>query len=1204
MQKWKRYYFIICIVVLTVIDGTISFAQQPRPRNISFNHLSKANGLSDNYIWDMCIDRNGLLWIATGDGLCNFDGKTVNRYFTNEYPQLKNNHMRQVVCDYQNRIWVLQEDGFLTMVDEYRRFQFVRQNDNKPLQVKRIIKTDNGNIFLFTKEIFLKVTIQPPAQKNNLSKIVLSDYPLEGFNKLKDLNFLQYEIHNDQNIFFVSETELCRINISAAKIEKIYPLAHTVVLNWKDERQVMAFDKEKRRLFLFNKSDGSIAYPFDRLTDNNGNSIRSIITNSLMIDPHTLLLATSNEGIFIYSLKERRLYNYRHNISDETSIANNSPKVIVQNSNGRVFLSSTPNGISYFNNKTAVVQQLVFQNEKGSGYDGHINSIASFDDKDYFIGVSSTLIKWNSETNTSVFLGSHRPTSELLADGVRAVACDKQGQIWVSVPRLGVFVRDKSNRFIRHFFFDSSRANNIPSNHVLHLSEQGSYIWLTSANGVCRVNTKTLKIVPLPEGLMKKLNGKTCNISCFTDSTSIWVATHSGAVYYNFITGATKEYDTSNGLGNGNILYINKDLKGNIYFGSTAGLHILMPDNKWKNFSSFNGLLNERVDIIVTDDKGRMWIGNGTGLACYNSDNGELNVFDEHYGLSVNGFRGYAFHKTRGGELMWGTEKGLQFFSPDSLLAQKPSYNFFVSRVESKNKLAGIASDTSLNLATQDNNLAFYFALVDYNRSSKTFFQYKLEGAEKEWNSAVDLSFVRYSSLRPGRYSFFIKASNDNINWVKADNKVVVFIEKPWWQQVWAKLLGILVAATLFLFVLNHYRKRQRQKTAELETELVITYFASQIHSRLKTDDLLWDVAKNLIGKMGFEDCMIYLWDEDKKMLLQKAGYGLKGSMEAVTDKNTYHIPKGKGIVGYAVESKQSVLVNDTSADKRYFTADGKIMLSELCVPLVYDNEVLGAIKIEHKQKNIFTARHQKTLTAIASLCAKQLIHIRTEEEKQQATIEALKNKQKAAETRLQSLRLQMNPHFLFNALNSVQQMILANEEMVATSYLSRFSKLLRAILMRSDKEAIPLKEELEMLELYVKLESTRFKESFDYVIQCDESIDEEEVKVPTLLIQPFVENAIWHGLMHKEGNRCLKVLFNEEGEYIKCIVEDNGIGRKATRILRKDNAHVSRGVSVSEERLKMISPFSGRQGYVQFIDLVDENNTPSGTRVEIFIPF
>jgi sensor histidine kinase YesM len=172
---------------------------------------------------------------------------------------------------------------------------------------------------------------------------------------------------------------------------------------------------------------------------------------------------------------------------------------------------------------------------------------------------------------------------------------------------------------------------------------------------------------------------------------------------------------------------------------------------------------------------------------------------------------------------------------------------------------------------------------------------------------------------------------------------------------------------------------------------------------------------------------------------------------------------------------------------------------------------------------------------------------------------------------------------------------------------LSRFSKLLRAILIHGDKETATLKEELEILNLYVELEARRFKDSFHYNIECDEDIDIDEIRLPTLLIQPFVENAIWHGLMHKEGDRKLLIRFLETDNFLQCIIEDNGVGRKKSAETKKSNGqskgHISKGIQLSMERLKTVKNKKGMEGSLNIIDLYDENGKASGTRVEINFP-
>lgn len=219
-----------------------------------------------------------------------------------------------------------------------------------------------------------------------------------------------------------------------------------------------------------------------------------------------------------------------------------------------------------------------------------------------------------------------------------------------------------------------------------------------------------------------------------------------------------------------------------------------------------------------------------------------------------------------------------------------------------------------------------------------------------------------------------------------------------------------------------------------------------------------------------------------------------------------------------------------------------------------------------------------------------------------------LQNKNKAMEARLQSMRLQMNPHFLFNALNTIQQMILAGDEAVATRCLSKFSRLLRMILIHSDKEKITLREELETLQLYVELESFRFRDRFEHAITCSATIDQDETKIPTLLIQPFVENAIWHGLMHKEGMARLLIHFTEEeNDTLVCIIEDNGIGRLASQGIKERSAHehyhTGKGITIAAERLNIFNEHTGNGCSLEIIDLEDQAGQAAGTRIIVKFP-
>jgi LytS/YehU family sensor histidine kinase len=201
----------------------------------------------------------------------------------------------------------------------------------------------------------------------------------------------------------------------------------------------------------------------------------------------------------------------------------------------------------------------------------------------------------------------------------------------------------------------------------------------------------------------------------------------------------------------------------------------------------------------------------------------------------------------------------------------------------------------------------------------------------------------------------------------------------------------------------------------------------------------------------------------------------------------------------------------------------------------------------------------------------------------------------------LKSLRSQMNPHFIFNALNSVNHFIAQQDERTANRFLSEFALLMRLVLEHSQEDFIPLNKEQEILALYLKLEHYRFRDKFDYEIKMDDSVNAEALSVPPMLIQPYIENAVWHGLRYKEEKGKLLLAFHRHNGELIVEVTDNGIGRKRSAELKTENQkkHNSTGLKNIEERLAIINKVYKVKYRVTIDDLKDNG----GTRVNIYLP-
>ncbi|PKP03200.1 MAG: hypothetical protein CVU11_09120 [Bacteroidetes bacterium HGW-Bacteroidetes-6] len=204
------------------------------------------------------------------------------------------------------------------------------------------------------------------------------------------------------------------------------------------------------------------------------------------------------------------------------------------------------------------------------------------------------------------------------------------------------------------------------------------------------------------------------------------------------------------------------------------------------------------------------------------------------------------------------------------------------------------------------------------------------------------------------------------------------------------------------------------------------------------------------------------------------------------------------------------------------------------------------------------------------------------------------------------ALRLQMNPHFIFNSLNSIQSYILASDTEKAINYLAKFSQLMRLILTTSRETHIPVSQEISLLKYYIELENMRFNNRFVYEIMLDQNIDTEFIGIPPMIVQPYIENAIIHGLMNKKSGQCnLLVQMWMKGEYILCVVEDNGIGRDRAREIKEQSGlgQKSQGIIITQERLDILNSQLKNKISVEIIDLKDGDGKAIGTRVRLVIP-
>lgn len=399
-----------------------------------------------------------------------------------------------------------------------------------------------------------------------------------------------------------------------------------------------------------------------------------------------------------------------------------------------------------------------------------------------------------------------------------------------------------------------------------------------------------------------------------------------------------------------------------------------------------------------------------------------------------------------------------------------------------------------------------------------------------------------------------------------------------------------------------NFAKDKPEDVIKIKNKIADVYVAdNQLDKAIAINEKLLDDAK---AKQDFETqitqmqslATIYFKKDkpEKALELLKSAYALateKGIPEEVkntlTQLVTYYKGKGKDkesvqlYEDYFRNYEKLVALDSTIIDSKMF------QITEEKIRQLEKEKVLKDELITKKNTfNYFLIGSIVLLLLFFGMIIKALYSIKT------------KNKEIA----LQSLRREMNPHFIFNSLNSVNQFISQNKELEANKYLTSYSNLMRNMMENSNKDFITLNNEIEQLKKYLDLEHMRFEDKFDYEIIVDENLDTETTFIPNMIIQPHLENAIWHGLRYREDKGLLKLIFQLNNGKVKVLIDDNGIGLTRSQELKTRNqkVHQSRGLTNTKERIGLLNELFKKDITFQIIEKAEPE---MGTIVEINFP-
>jgi putative methionine-R-sulfoxide reductase with GAF domain len=785
-------------------------------------------------------------------------------------------------------------------------------------------------------------------------------------------------------------------------------------------------------------------------------------------------------------------------------------------------------------------------------------------------------------------------------------------------------------------------------NRFVMSARSGGTRWFGGKDGVYFLEKDFPKLRKF-EGVRKEMSGRLANFIFSDDYGKIWFQVWNDALYrHDPVTGETDRFDgTDEAFGrfdfNGCQAFLKlKDGSHDLLFAMPRKGFVRFHQNTQKFTQTTSPALQE-LDVIkmVEDKRGMIWAAvGGRGLVKMSKQGVVLDSINSSNGLFYDYINSIDID-AKGA--VWGASReGLMFFNPVTRAVTKvdidlgktlQDYFNYITIAEGKVyavmldhivvidplRFAGIpvkqpphitsvqvlgrekfhSQQTDvLELNPDEDFVTFQYASLNHRDIPSMQYSYRLDGIDKGWVNAGRTITVSYTNLLPGTYTFKVRSTDQYGVWMNASTNLQVLVKPNWWQTWWFLIICLLTLVALLFFTYRAYRDNKQEK----RFDNTIDYFANSVYGENSVTEICWDIARNCISQMDFEDCVVYLIDEQKNMLVQQAAYGPKNpkGFEII---NPIEIPIGSGIVGTVAATGKPLIIADTRKDDRY-VIDDQVRLSEVAVPILHEGKVIGVIDSEHSKRHFFHEKHLKTLATVAAISANKIAEALAKSEAHSQELMVLEVQKMLAESQLMALRAQMNPHFVFNCLNSIQECIVTKKYTEASKYLNKFSKLFRMVLNNSGKKLVSLEEERQVLELYLELELMRFGRSFSYEIIVDPRLDEHQILMPSMLLQPYVENALWHGLMTKDGPRMMVIEFRMvSDDAFLCRIDDNGIGREKSFEIKAQNSkpktHKSLGLAISKDRIDILS-MQGNHASVRITDKYGPGGEAAGTLVEV----
>ncbi|MBN1950133.1 MAG: response regulator [Bacteroidales bacterium] len=822
---------------------------------MSFRYLTEKDGLTNSYVYTICQDMNGFIWIGTDNGLFRYDGQQFLQYLNQpgDMSSINSNVIYELFRDSRNRLWIgsfmglMRYDERRDVFIDYRISNLYREG--LPLPVRAINEDKDGTIIVTSD--FGLLYVDPKT-------LACDTVPLngEGFaftgNALSAYHIDREDRHwlaTDHGVFmrdpvtgsvlFYNLSEYARKKFPTTYIHDIYQDTKGNV--WVTTREDGVFLKpagdEKFHQFLYDEE--------------NRNSLGSNECYTVYEDgADQVWISTNGGGLNLY--QDGKFVRVKHSATAKGSLLNNNPRAIYEDRQGNLWIASFQAGISVYLNHPQLFKHYPINIDQQSDYQSTIVcSIYAFDEnRKVWVGTDGGGLKILDRENNryKTYLPTEDHVGSFPDKVVMSIYKDKYNTFWFGTYQGGlVKYNEKTDRF-RRYQYDPDNPRSINSNFVTSILEdsRGKFWVGTNGGGLNLFDRET-------ESFRAYMNDRNNPNSLIDDFINDMIEDHSGNIWLATFWGLsrfdpeTEQFNTflsdksvSASLSHNTVFCLLEDSENRIWVGTRNGLNLYHPDKgTFTYFTEKDGLAGNTIYNILEDHSGKLWISTNRGLSEFSPDTREFVNFSESDGLQANEFFRNSGFKAENDELFFGGINGFNAFFPDEV---KPGYTIpplvvtgfkifdreipigqtYDNRILLKK---AINTTSKLELEYSDKIFSFEVSAIDFFSPEEIVYAYRLEGFDADWNY-TDSRFpvITYTNLNPGDYRLLIKAGNKNIiHSIEPAKAIDIHISPPFWKTWWAYsiyIITLLLAAYLtWRLAMQRIREREFIRLERLKRE-------------------------------------------------------------------------------------------------------------------------------------------------------------------------------------------------------------------------------------------------------------------------------------------------------------------------------------------------------------------------------------------------